>query len=194
MATTENTGMTKAALTLGTIGTALSGLQALGGGNGNGNGLLGGLFGCNNNNNGNQAAVAGAMAYCDQLQAEIAELKAEKYSDKVGIEVYKAAAERDNRINTRFEDLNKEIADMRVREATLRGEINTNQAVVQGQIAQVASTANCGITALQNALAVLSNTVSGITKTVVPKDVICPEFMDRYNSWVAPTAAATTGA
>lgn len=189
MATTENTGMTKAALTLGTIGTALSGVQALSGNNGNG--LLSGLFGCNN---GNQAVAAGAMAYCDQLQAEIAELKAEKYSDKVGIEVYKAAAERDNRINTRFEDLNKEIADMRVREATLRGEINTQNAVLQGQIAQVASTANCGITALQNALAALSSTVSGITKTVVPKDVICPEFMDRYNSWVAPTAAATTGA
>ena len=188
MATTENTGLTKAAFTLGTVATSIIGAKALSGGNG---GLLGGLFGCNDNGN-NQAVAAGAMAYCDQLQAEIAELKAEKYSDKVGIEVYKAAAERDNKYMGMFSDVAKEIADMRVREATLRGEINTNQAVVQGQIAQVANTANCGITALQASVANLANTVAGITKTIVPKEAICPEYMDRYNSWVAPTA--TTGA
>ncbi len=188
MATTESSSVAKAGLTTGIIGTSLAGLLALGN-NGNGNGLLGGLLGCNNN--GNQAVAA---AYCDQLQAKIAELQAEKYADKVGIEVYKAAAERDNRINLRFEELAREIADSRVREATLRGEINTNQAVVQGQIAQVASTANCGITALQNALSTLAGTVAGITKTIVPKEAVCPEYMPRYNSWTAPTTTAAASA
>lgn len=31
---------------------------------------------------------------------------------------------------------------------------------------------------------------NSITKTVIPKDAICPEVMPRYNSWVAPTAVA----
>lgn len=34
---------------------------------------------------------------------------------------------------------------------------------------------------------------NSITKTVIPKDVICPEVMPRYNSWVAPTAVAGDG-
>ena len=33
-------------------------------------------------------------------------------------------------------------------------------------------------------------TLAGITKIVVPKDAICPEYMNRYNAWVAPTNAA----
>lgn len=36
------------------------------------------------------------------------------------------------------------------------------------------------------------NTLSGLTKTIIPIDNICPPPMERYNSWVAPTAAATT--
>jgi hypothetical protein len=34
------------------------------------------------------------------------------------------------------------------------------------------------------------NTLSGLTKTIIPIDNICPPPMERYNSWVAPTAAA----
>lgn len=30
----------------------------------------------------------------------------------------------------------------------------------------------------------------GLTKLVVPKESICPEYMPRYNSWTAPTAEA----
>ena len=30
----------------------------------------------------------------------------------------------------------------------------------------------------------------GLTKLVIPKDSICPEYMPRYNSWTAPTAEA----
>lgn len=170
MATTEESGKVNAALTTGIIGTALSGLQMLG----NGNGLFGGVFG----NNANNAMYSAGMIYTDQLQAQIAELKAEKYADRVGIEVYKDAAERDVRIGKRFEELAREIADMRVREAQ-----------TQGQIAMVASNATNGINVLQGQITCLQNTVAGITRTVVPRTAVCPEPMPMYNSWTAPTTA-----
>ncbi len=179
-------GKANAGLTTGIIGTALGGLWALGGGNG-GNGLLGNLFG---NNNQNQAA----MAYIDQLQAKIAEMNAEKYSNKVALEVYQAARASDAKQDARFAEVAREIADMRVSEASLRGEINTNNAATQGQIAQVASTANNGISVLSANLACLQQTVAGITKTVVPKTAVCPEPMSLYNSWTAPTNTASTSA
>lgn len=52
-----------------------------------------------------------------------------------------------------------------------------SQAVVNAQI-----TAN--ISCMQNTL----NTLSGLTKTVVPIDNVCPAPMPQYNSWTAPTA------
>ena len=170
MATMDNDGKVNTAVTLGAVGTGLGILSAI---NGNGNGLLGGLFG--NNAMGNAMHSAG-IVYTDQLQAQIAELKAEKYSDKVGIEVYKDAAERDVRIGKRFEELAREIADMRVREAQ-----------TQGQIAMVASNATNGINCLKNAVDCLQHTVNNITRTVVPRAVVCPEPMPMYNSWTAPT-------
>lgn len=30
----------------------------------------------------------------------------------------------------------------------------------------------------------------GLTKRIIPKESICPEYMQRYNSWVAPTTTA----
>lgn len=55
------------------------------------------------------------------------------------------------------------------------------QAVVNAQV-----TAN--LSCLQNTV----NTLSGLTKTIIPIDNICPPPMERYNSWVAPTATPTT--
>lgn len=64
----------------------------------------------------------------------------------------------------------------------IRGQL-CHQAVVNSQI-----TAN--LSCMQQSIA----TLSGLTKTVIPITSICPEVMQRYNSWVAPTteAAATT--
>lgn len=60
----------------------------------------------------------------------------------------------------------------------------SQQGVINAQI-----TANLGC--LQNAV----NTLSGLTKTVIPIDSLCPEVMRRFNTWVAPTATAPdTGA
>lgn len=63
---------------------------------------------------------------------------------------------------------------------------------VEGQLAQQAvynATNNGLIGCLQNQVAALQ----GMTKTVIPDDNICPPPMQRYNSWTAPTAGASTG-
>ena len=56
-----------------------------------------------------------------------------------------------------------------------------SQAVINAQV-----TAN--LSCLQNTVA----TLSGMTKTVIPIANVCPEPMQRYNSWTAPTATAPT--
>lgn len=38
------------------------------------------------------------------------------------------------------------------------------------------------------------NSFAGLTKTVIPREVICPEVMQRYNTWVAPTTTADEAA
>ena len=51
-----------------------------------------------------------------------------------------------------------------------------SQAVINAQV-----TAN--LSCLQNTV----STLSGLTKTIIPIDNICPPPMERYNSWTAPT-------
>lgn len=55
------------------------------------------------------------------------------------------------------------------------------QAVVNTQVA-------ANLSCLQNTV----NTLSGLTKTVIPIGNVCPAPMPQYNSWVAPTATPTT--
>lgn len=61
---------------------------------------------------------------------------------------------------------------------------------IEGQLAQQAvynASNNSLIGCLQNQIAVLQ----GMTKTVIPDSNICPPPMPRYNSWTAPTTAAS---
>ncbi len=160
MAEFASKGVAGTGLGLGIAGTALSLL------NNNGNGLLGNLFGGNSN------------AYIDSLNSRIAELQAEKYSDKVGIEVYKAARQSDKEINTRFEAVAAEIADMRVREAQTAGKID-----------MVAATATQGISMNTAAITALQTLVSSITKTVVPNTSVCPGW---GNVTITPSTTTTT--
>lgn len=55
------------------------------------------------------------------------------------------------------------------------------QAVINSQV-----TAN--ISCMQGQI----NTLMGMTKTVIPIGNVCPEPMQRYNSWTAPTAGTAT--
>jgi hypothetical protein len=87
---TGSSGVAKAGLTLGIIGT---GLAALGGGAGGNNGLLGNLFGGNCKNE------------VSELEAQVAELKSMRYTDYVGMDLYR------NIINTQKEE-DKKISDL----------------------------------------------------------------------------------
>lgn len=75
----------------------------------------------------------------------------------------------DSKIADVYERLNGKIAGV---EAQI-----CQQAVVNAQV-----TAN--IACMQNTI----NTLSGLTKTVIPITSVCPEPMAAYNSWTAPTA------
>ncbi len=146
------------ALVLGSLGFLGSG------------GLSGGLFG-----NNNAAMVAGgnaAVAALAEKDAEIGQLKAEKYTNDKLSEAYIA-------LNGQ---INKVAGDL----ATLS--LNNERRIgnLEGQVSSLAQATN-------SAIAGINNTLGGITKTIVPKDAICPEFMNRYNSWTAPAAGSGTG-
>ena len=160
-------GVAGSALGLGIAGLSVGLL------NNNGNGLLGGLFGNN------------CQQQVGMLQSELAQLRAEKYSDQSIATVYNAMRTEVQNLQDRLLDkyispISQEIADIRVREA------NTN-----AKIAEVGCLCNNGITALQGQINCLAATVNGITKTVVPISAVCPTPMPQYNSWTAPTTPTT---
>lgn len=90
-----------------------------------------------------------------------------------------------------------EIASLRADLATDRKILELYQYVdgrmrnIEGQLCQQA-VVNAQITANIGCMQNTINTLSGLTKTVIPINSICPEPMQRFNSWVAPTAEATT--
>ena len=101
-------------------------------------------------------------SYVSALQSQVTGLQAEKYADKNTADVYGALRNEIKSMGESFiKPMAQEIADMRVREA-----VNAER------------------------LSQLSATVGAITHTVIPRSVICPEVMPRYNSFVAPTAEA----
>ena len=62
---------------------------------------------------------------------------------------------------------------------------------IEGQLAQQA-VVNAQITGNISCMLNTINTLSGLTKTVIPINSICPEVMPRYNSYTVPTTEATT--
>lgn len=117
-----------------------------------------------NSNNGNCDGDHVVNRYEAGQSAEIAALKAD-------IKLRDANTYTDQKILDMYQYL-----DGRLR--GVEGQISA-QAVVNAQI-----TAN--LSCMQNTL----NTLSGLTKTVIPIGNVCPEPMPAKNSWTAPTAAA----
>lgn len=147
-----------AGVTLGTIGTAISGVNALTGG------ALNDLFsGLTNRNCNHEASYT---RYDAAKDAEIAALKsaielrdANTYTDSKILELYRY-------VDGKLDGVNAAICAQNVYNATNSAAIGC----INNQIAQFAA----------------------LTKVVIPTTSICPEPMARYNSWVAPTAPATT--
>lgn len=185
-------GVAGSGLGLGIAGTALGLLNA-----NNGNGLLGGLFG-----GGNQAAqMAGAagLGVLAEKDAEIARLKAEKYADLNGIEVYKQlrseiTSQRDALLGNWIKPLADEAAANKVTIATIqaeqKAEIEKNalrEQLLKSEIEKQGIAIQSQINCMNGRIGGLQQTVEHITKIVVPKDVVCPEYMEAKNAWVAPT-------
>lgn len=158
-------GVAGTGLGLGIAGTALALLNN----NNCGNGVLGGLFGNNCHNGFNVAETQ----YVASILAENGMLKAENYSDRVAKEVYQQT-----------------LSDNKQLRQDIRDELALREQITAGKIESLANATTCNFNAVNTAIANLANTVSGITKVVIPTTAICPEVMTRYNSWTAPTADA----
>lgn len=179
-------GVAGTGLGLGIAGTALGLLNN----NGNGNGLLGGLFGCNNNNQWNQVSA---------LQAENGMLRAEKYSDRNTADVYTAVrSEYKDLLEKWITPLSDEACRNRERIAVLETSVKyeNEKALLREQnvrlelknyIDDCCCRTNGRINDLTNQVRGIGRTLDSITSTVIPRTAICPEVMPRYNSFVTPT-------
>lgn len=126
--------------------------------------------------NGNLGGILGGMGGCNSNHyvnryeadqaARIAELETEVKLRDANTYTLGEMNKIRNYVDAKFDAVNAQLC---------------SQAVVN---AQVASNLSC----LQNTVSILS----GMTKTVIPIGNICPEPMQRYNSWTAPTATETT--
>lgn len=164
----DSTTSSRGAQWMGASGVIALAAQSLLNGNGLG-GILGGR---------SHAATDAAIVSLAQKDSEISLLKAKLETRDEISQVYAQLRARDQAQDAVTAGIDKRLAALEVA-APLREQI------VLQKIDRVAQDAATGISAL-------SAQVAAITKTVVPKDAICPEVMSRYNSWTAPTAATTT--
>ena len=194
MAQIESSGVAKAGLTTGIIGTSLAGLMALNGNGGN-SGVLGGLLGSNCNN------ATQAIAERDAL---IGQLTSEKYTDAAVLALRDKLEKLVDDAAAQTVKNDKAIAQNAQEIACLQRQIDTDnkwarenaqlrEQIIDGKISAVAQAATTGINNLGASLANLQATVASITSVVVPRTAVCPEPMARYNSWTAPTTTTTSG-
>jgi hypothetical protein len=170
-------GVGNAGLALGIIGTSLaSGIL-------NGNGLGSGLFG--NSNRATLAANDAVTLAMAQKDAEIAQLKADQATDAKLVEVYK-----DLRAQDKAQD--SVISGLKDRIAAIETASPLREQIVLGQVQAVAQSVAFANAQVQTQIAGIQATLSGITRTIVPSDAVCPQPMPLHNSWTAPTASSTT--
>ena len=150
-------------VTLGAIGT---GLGVFGGGLSN---LFGG-WGAN-------PATAAAMAASDSDNHLVSRYEASQAARiaELGTEVKLRDA------NTYTDQ--KMIEMYKYTDGRLR---SIEEQLCQQRVVNAQTVAN--LSCMQNELA----TLSALTKTVIPINNVCPEPMQRYNSWTAPTTTTTT--
>lgn len=146
---------------------------------GNGNGFLGGLFGGN--------AVGQDTRVIAALESELAKEKAERYADHIGIATFKEAKsmsdKNDEKIQSNYVELAKAVAHLDKKVAVERQATQDNFAFLNHRIDEKYREIKCYVD---------GTFVPG--KLVMPLASICPEAMQRYNSWTAPTTEDTTTA
>lgn len=154
-------GVGGSALGIGIGALSLAALQGA-----NGNGLLGGIFGGNNNQT-------------NALMSELAKEKAERFAEKTGSEIY-------NALFSQYKELAQATSGIDKRVAALEVAGPLREQLVEQKI-------DCCCKQMSTGLASLQAVVNSITKTIVPITSVCPQPMPEFNSWTAPTTE-TAGA
>lgn len=169
-------GVAGTGLGLGIAGTALG---VLNGGLGN---LLGNLGG-----NQNQAVDTAIAAAIPTMAATAAGLASRSNCNEDHVvnryEASQAARIAELETEVKLRDANtytdqKMLELYQYTDGRLRG---VEEQLCQQRVINAQTTAN--LACMQNEL----STLSGMTKTVIPIDNVCPEPMKRYNSWTSPT-------
>lgn len=115
----------------------------------------------------------------------------------------RAACEADHPVSRREADMAAEIAELKSDKKLLESNIYVDAkslelykyidgklAGIEAQICQQ-NVVNTQVLANLSCLTNTVNTLSALTKTVIPIDNVCPAPMAKFNSWVAPVAPAT---
>ena len=179
-------GVAGTALGLGIAGT-VGLLNQLAGGCGWGGGFLGGNRGVGP---ATAVGITDAVASHDTrvigaLESKIAKLESERYTDGVGIELYKeiiaTSNKNDEKIQSNYIELAKAVAALDKQVAVERQSTVDNFAFLNNRIDTT-----------KNEILCYCNATFVPGKLVMPLSSICPEAMQRYNSWTAPTTTATT--
>lgn len=170
----------------------------------NGGGLFGGgLFGGNNAYTSAIPAMVSSLASnskdCDTRElackdAEIAKLKSEKYTDQVGIEVYReamaASNKNDEKINANYKELAQFIAALDKQVAVDKQATTDNINFLHNKIDCTKKELRTEYINADQRIYDYVNAHFVPGKLVMPLDKLCPEAMRRYNTWVAPTTPA----
>lgn len=179
-----------------TLSGITAGLQLLANG---GLGGLGGLLGGNMNGMAAQAAGCAVNDKFSTLEAEIARLKAEKYADNNGIELYKQTRNenqtlRDNILRDWVKPLADEAAANKVKIATIEADVAKNAEITELKFKLAEQKAATAQAATNGAIFSLQGQVGELlcmTRRHIPASNVCPLPMPRYNQWsVDPLATA----
>lgn len=176
----------------GAVGGGLGTLALLNQGFLGGNGILGNRHngcGCNQDNDTRQISA---------LQAELGKEKAERYADNIGIETYKASVDRakeiTSEVNNNYKIFASQISDLEKKVAVGEQRTSDNFNFMNYKVDTVKKELEQDINCKTNNLRAYVDATFVPGKLVMPLDNICPEAMQRYNSWTAPTTPAPTEA
>lgn len=135
--------------------------------------------------------MAEAVATADtremgKLEAKIAKLEGERYTDGVGIELYKeivaTSNKNDEKIQSNYVELAKAVAALDKQVAVDKQSITDNFAFLNNKICDT-----------KREVINYCNATFVPGKLVMPLTSVCPEPMPAKNSWTAPTATTTGG-
>lgn len=136
--------------------------------------------------------------YISRLESHISKLEGERYTDSVGIDLYKeiiATSKADDaKINANYIELSKYIAALDKQIAVDKQATIDNFAFLNNRIDNVHDELNHKIDCKAQELYCYVNATFVPGQLKMPLTSVCPEPMQRYNSWTAPTtpAAAST--